>query len=88
MRLERDKEDMDRYQSLLRYVFLEDDTMVNQVLVQEGHGTAKFYSPNTKYKKLFEGLQDKARSDSRGKWGACKQERSEDQEIKMRKRKH
>ncbi len=47
LRLVRDVSDRDRYDRLLRYVWLEDGTCINLVLVQEGLADAKSYPPDT-----------------------------------------
>ena len=43
--LEKDVSETDRYGRLLRYVWLDDDTMVNAVLVAEGYAQVSTYLP-------------------------------------------
>lgn len=88
VRLEADKEDKDRHERPLRYIWLEDGRMLNQMLAEGGFGRAKFYSPNTKYKKLFEGLEERARIERRGLWGACDYPIKEGASKKKPRRKH
>ncbi len=46
--LEKDVSETDRYGRLLRYVWLNDETLVNAVLVAEGHAQASTYPPDVK----------------------------------------
>jgi len=48
VRLEKDKEDKDRYGRLLRYVFI-DCSLINLVLVKEGLAYSYIIEPNVKY---------------------------------------
>lgn len=81
VRLEKDKGDKDKYDRLLRYVWLDDDRMVNSLLVEGGYARAKYYKPNGKYKNEFERLEKKARRNKLGMW-------SEEIEGKYVKSKH
>ena len=60
----------DRYDRLLRYVYLPDGTLVNERLIRDGYG---FYYPYFPFKKSgqFEIAQDKARAENKGVWGNC-----------------
>jgi len=67
--LETDVSETDQYGRLLRYVWLDDDTMVNAVLVAEGYAQAATYPPDVKYADRFGELQRAARAEGRGLWG-------------------
>ena len=67
--LERDVSDTDRYERLLRYVWVETDdgwTMVNGELVAHGLADVRAYEPDTRHHAWFERLQDEAREAGRG----------------------
>ncbi len=65
--LERDVSDTDKYDRLLRYVFM-GDTFVNAELVKQGLARAKAYPPDTKYQDYLEQMEAEARKASRGMW--------------------
>jgi len=67
VRLERDISEMDKYDRLLRYVYV-DDIMVNAELVRQGLAQAKAYPPDTKYQDCLEALEAEAKSEGRGMW--------------------
>lgn len=69
--LETDLSDTDRYGRLLRYVWLGDGRMVNQLLVEEGYAQVTTYPPDVKYVDRFLAAQQRARDEGRGLWGAC-----------------
>jgi len=66
--LERDVSETDRYNRLLRYVFLEDGTFVNAELVRLGVARAIAYPPDTKYQPIFEEMEQDARDEIIGIW--------------------
>lgn len=65
-----DKEDVDKYGRLLRYVYV-DKIFINQILVQEGLARTLTIPPNTKYKYKFLKLEEIAQNDKSGMWGEC-----------------
>lgn len=67
IRLERDKSEKDRYGRLLRYVYL-GDTLVNEQLVREGYARAKAYRPDVTKQEIFTDAQETARREKRGLW--------------------
>ena len=67
--LEKDVSETDRYGRILRYVWVNDDTMVNAVLVAEGYAQVSTYPPDVKYADQFLQLQREARAAGRGLWG-------------------
>ncbi|HSH18059.1 MAG TPA: thermonuclease family protein [Candidatus Saccharimonadales bacterium] len=60
----------DRYDRLLRYVYLPDGTLFNERLIREGYGFYYPYFPFTKEKE-FEAAQKTAREGNKGIWGNC-----------------
>lgn len=70
VRLERDITDRDKYNRLLRYVWL-GDTLINQALVAQGFAKSYSYPPDVKYQDLFVEAEKKAREDKLGLWTAC-----------------
>lgn len=75
--LERDISDTDRYDRLLRYVWVEGDSgwlMVNGELVTRGLAEVRAYAPDTRHHDWFVGLQDEAREAGRGMFGGQPQE--------------
>jgi len=68
--LEADVADKDRYDRLLRYVWLEDE-MINKKLVAEGYAYASSYPPNVKYQAQFKLAQQQAREQNLGLWAEC-----------------
>lgn len=67
VRLERDISETDKYNRLLRYVYV-DDTMVNAELVRQGLAQVKAYPPDTKYQDYLEALEAEAKGEGRGMW--------------------
>ncbi|MBP7018682.1 thermonuclease family protein [Candidatus Saccharibacteria bacterium] len=72
VRLESDplNDNRDRYDRLLRYVYLPDGKMVNTELVKQGYGFAYTSFPLEKADE-FERLETEARNANRGLWGGC-----------------
>ena len=62
--------DRDRYDRLLRYVYLPDGTLVNEELVRNGYA---FYYPYFPFSKsaAFKADQQAAMADHKGLWGNC-----------------
>jgi micrococcal nuclease len=70
--LEKDVSETDQFGRLLRYVYLEDEQMVNELLVVEGFAQASTYPPDVKYQGRFTAAEQQARDANRGLWGpAC-----------------
>ena len=68
VRLEYDVQRYDRYKRTLAYVYLEDGTFLNALLVKEGYATAATFPPNVKFSSQFAKLQREARSKRKGLW--------------------
>ncbi len=65
--LVKDVENTDRYDRLLRYVYLGEE-MVNARMVANGYAYAYTYPPNVRHADLFVALQREAREANRGLW--------------------
>lgn len=70
VRLESDSEDTDRYDRLLRYVYV-DEVFVNAELVRGGYAKKLVIKPNTTHKNQFADLEQTAREQGLGLWGDC-----------------
>jgi micrococcal nuclease len=72
VRLERDVEDLDRYDRLLAYLFRVDDGLfVNEAMVADGYAAQLTVPPNVAYADLFSDAQVAAREAGRGLWSSC-----------------
>lgn len=60
----------DRYNRLLRYVYLPDGRLVNAEIIKNGYGFAYTHFPFTKIEE-FKGYQQQAESTQLGLWGSC-----------------
>ncbi len=69
--LERDVSERDRFGRLLRYVYLADGRMVNELLVAEGFATVATFPPDVKYVDRLREAESAARAALRGLWSAC-----------------
>ncbi len=65
VRLVPDKELVDRYDRLLRFIYV-DDVLVNRVLVEQGFAEVVLYPPNDKHYEEFTRLEAEAAADGRG----------------------
>lgn len=72
----------DRYNRLLRYIYLPDGTFVNEYLVQNGYAFYYPYFPFTKSAQ-FERDEQAAMSARKGLWGVCHPTPSDDGGYKM-----
>lgn len=68
VRLEFDVEKRDKYDRLLAYAYLKDNTFVNAEIVKQGYADLMTYPPNVKYVELFKQLYREARENNRGLW--------------------
>jgi len=68
VRLAGDAEPRDRYGRMLAYVWLEDGTFWNALLVAEGYAQQLTIPPNVTYERLFRRLAAEARREDRGLW--------------------
>lgn len=79
VRLEKDVSEADKYNRLLRYVYIDDplssiheDTSINEILVSEGYAFARTYQPDIALQKHLTTLEKEAREKGFGLWGGCK----------------
>lgn len=72
VRLEADPENSnrDRYDRLLRYIYLPDGTLVNAEIIKQGYGFAYTSFPFAK-KEEFKAYEVNARQNNLGLWGGC-----------------
>ena len=70
-------EKFDHYGRALAYVFLEDGTFVNELLIREGYAFLLKYSKGFSRDSHFLKAQWDAIKNKRGMWGACKYNREE-----------
>jgi micrococcal nuclease len=69
--LERDVSETDRFDRLLRYVYLEDGRMLNELLLEQGYAYVVEFPPDTRHLDAFRDLEETARDEGRGRWSAC-----------------
>jgi endonuclease YncB( thermonuclease family) len=62
----------DKYGRWLGYIYLEDGTFVNEVLVNEGFAFSYPYSPDTSKTEIMTAAERHARLNNLGLWSACK----------------
>ncbi len=75
VRLEKDVTERDKYQRLLRYVYVSGESgneiFVNLELVKQGFAHSYTYPPDVKYQDLFIAAEKEAREAGRGLWVGC-----------------
>ncbi|MGE0545338.1 MAG: thermonuclease family protein [Dehalococcoidia bacterium] len=69
--LERDISERDRFDRLLRYVYV-DGMMVNAALLRDGYGTSVTFPPDVRENERLRTLEREARTARRGLWSACR----------------
>jgi len=69
-RLEKDITDRDKYNRLLRYIWV-GDTFINLELVKQGFAYSYSYPPDIKYQDQIVKAQQEATEAKRGLWNAC-----------------
>lgn len=73
--LERDTSDTDKYQRLLRYIYLPLENgkslFVNDYMVRQGFAFALTYPPDVRYEEKFREGEKEAKMGNRGLWGRC-----------------
>lgn len=74
--LTKDISETDKYNRLLRYVFLPlsggENLFINDYLVRQGFANASSYPPDIKYTDRFAQAEQEARDNLRGLWSDCK----------------
>ena len=66
--VEYDKEPTDRYGRTLAYLYLDEDTMVNAQILEDGYAQVMTIAPNNKYADYFQELENEAKSSNAGLW--------------------
>jgi len=66
--IEFDIQENDKYGRFLCYIYLEDGTMYNKELLEQGYAQVSTYPPNVKYVEEFEKIQRQARENNMGFW--------------------
>lgn len=66
--LEFDLDKYDQYNRVLAYVYLDDNTFINEELIKNGFARIMTIQPNSKYADLFYDLQQNARNNKLGLW--------------------
>ncbi|MEX2013988.1 MAG: thermonuclease family protein, partial [Parcubacteria group bacterium] len=61
--------EQDKYGRLLRYIFLEDGTNFNLLMIQEGYAHEYTYDGPYKYQSIFKQAQKEAQDSKAGLWG-------------------
>lgn len=69
--LEKDVSETDRFGRLLRYVYLADGRMLNEVLVAGGYAQVATFPPDLKYQTRLLAAQTTARDARAGLWASC-----------------
>ena len=77
VKLEKDISEADKYNRLLRYIYLEDGTFVNELVVREGYAKAYLYSPDTTLCSIIQDGENYAKIHKLGIWG----DKEEEEEI-------
>jgi len=72
--LEQDISETDRYDRLLRYIYLEDGTFVNEMIVKEGYAQAYQYKPDVTLCPIIEDAEDYAQERELGIWAKEEEE--------------
>lgn len=70
--LEKDVSETDRFGRLLRYVYLADGRMLNEVLVAEGYAQVATFPPDVKHLERMTAAQRGAREGQKGLWSSCR----------------
>ena len=68
--LVKDVSETDRYNRLLRYVYLLDGTFVNAELVKQGYAQSATYPPDVAHEEIFNKLMQEARVSELGLWAS------------------
>ena len=67
------QDNRDKYDRLLRYIYLEDGTLINEKLIEEGYGTEYTYKIPYKFQTEFKAAEKIAKGEKMGIWadGVC-----------------
>lgn len=64
-----DVSDTDRFDRLLRYIYLADGTFVNEKLLEEGYARHVVFPPDVAFEARLRDAENRAKSDGEGLWG-------------------
>ena len=81
VRLEKDITEKDKYDRLLRYIWV-GEVLINLELVKQGFAVSYSYPPDIKYQNEFLAAEKEAREAKRGLWEACQETPKNDCDIK------
>lgn len=70
VRLEKDVSETDKYDRLLRYVFVGEEN-VSEVIIRDGFARLATYPPDTKYYAKLKIVEKEAKEKRLGLWGMC-----------------
>ncbi len=79
VKLEKDISETDRYGRLLRYIYLEDGSFVNELLVENGYAKAYPYSPDTTLCPQIQSAESEAKNNNLGIWAEQQEEEEPEQ---------
>lgn len=88
IRIEKDISGTDRYDRLLRYVYIpagdpqDDDVFVNELLLRQGFARTFAQAPDNRYRDLFASAQQEAKKENRGLWDACDYKNTDSQTLR------
>lgn len=68
VKLVKDVSETGKYGRLIRYIYLEDGTFVNELIVRNGYGIVYFYRPDIKLCPIIQEAEDYAKSNKLGIW--------------------
>lgn len=69
--LEADRQDLDRFDRPLRYVWTSDGALLNRAIVEAGHARTVLIAPNDRHWMAMRDAEDAAQAAGAGLWGAC-----------------
>lgn len=81
VKLEKDVSEVGKYGRLVRYVYLEDGTFVNEMIVKKGYATAYWYKPDISLCPIIQTAEDYARRHELGIWKEEEEEQEPELEI-------
>lgn len=68
VRLEKDISERDNYQRLVRYIYLEDGTFVNELIAKQGYAKSYWYEPDITLCPIIQKAEDYAKENNLGVW--------------------
>ncbi|WP_160112383.1 thermonuclease family protein [Salicibibacter kimchii] len=67
--LEQDESERDQYDRMLFYVYVDEDQMFQEMLLEEGLAEVVVYEPDVRYEEAFYEIQEEAQEREEGMWG-------------------